>query len=170
MNSTLKKLLALVLALAMVVAIVACKPADDQKGTPDPVEPGTTGEVQPPVEDENDSTLVVGYSYFSEKFSTFFAKTAYDSDVAAMTGVNVIEGDREGNMVLNGIEGETRSYNGTDYTYKGIADMDVVQNADGTVDYNVTLREDLVFSDGTPMTIDDLIFSLLLLSAYCFAF
>ena len=164
MNSTLKKLLALVLALAMVVAIVACKPADDQKGTPDPVEPGTTGEVQPPVEDENDSTLVVGYSYFSEKFSTFFAKTAYDSDVAAMTGVNVIEGDREGNMVLNGIEGETRSYNGTDYTYKGIADMDVVQNTDGTVDYNVTLREDLVFSDGTPMTIDDLIFSLYVVS------
>lgn len=134
MNSTFKKLLALVLALAMVVAIVACKPTTTK--------------------------LVVGYSYFSEKFSPFFGKTAYDMDVANIVSEFVLIGDREGNMVLNGIEGETRNYNGTDYDYQGIGDVEVVQNDDGTVDYNVKIREDIVFSDGTPMTIDDLIFSL----------
>ena len=72
--------------------------------------------------------------------------------------------DREGNPVLNGIEGETRNYNGTDYTYDGIADIEVVQNEDGTVDYNITMRDDIVFSDGTPMTIDDVIFSMYVLS------
>ncbi|MDD4832853.1 MAG: hypothetical protein PHI78_04155, partial [Clostridia bacterium] len=35
-------------------------------------------------------TLVVGYSYFSQKFSAFFAKTAYDQDVATMTGVALL--------------------------------------------------------------------------------
>ena len=63
-------------------------------------------------------------------------------------------------MILNGIEGETREYNGTDYTYRGPADCVVTENADGTVDYDITMRDDITFSDGTPMTIDDVIFSL----------
>ena len=71
--------------------------------------------------------------------------------------------DREGNPVLNGIEGETRSYNGTDYTYTGISDIEVVQNDDGTVDYNVTMRDDIKFSDGTTADIDDVIFGMYVL-------
>ena len=63
-------------------------------------------------------------------------------------------------MVLNGIEGETREYNGTDYTYHGPADCVVTENADGTVTYDIKLREDLKFSDGEPVTIDDVIFSM----------
>ena len=63
-----------------------------------------------------------------------------------------------------GIEGETRSYNGTDYTYNGPADMEVTENEDGTVYYDFTLRDDLVFSDGTPIDIDDVIFSMYVLS------
>ena len=39
-----------------------------------------------------------------------------------------------------------------------------VMNDDGTVDYNITLRDDVVFSDGTPMTIDDVIFDMYVLS------
>ncbi len=46
--------------------------------------------------------------------------------------------------MLKSIEGETRTYNGTDYTYKGTSDIDIVtDNDDGTVDYNVTIRDDL---------------------------
>ena len=63
-------------------------------------------------------------------------------------------------MILNGIEGETREYNGTDYTYYGPADCEVTENADGTVTYAINMRDDLVFSDGTPITIDDVIFNL----------
>ena len=39
-----------------------------------------------------------------------------------------------------------------------------MQNEDGTVDYNITMRDDILFSDGTPMTIDDVIFSMYVLS------
>lgn len=107
--------------------------------------------------------LVVGYDYFSSKFSPFFGKTAYDVDVGEMTTQYLMELDREGNPVLNGIEGETRSYNGTDYTYTGISDIEVVQNDDGTVDYNVTMRDDIKFSDGTTADIDDVIFGMYVL-------
>ncbi len=107
--------------------------------------------------------LVVGYDYFSSKFSPFFGKTLYDVDVGDMTTQYLMGLDREGNPVLNGIEGETRSYNGTDYTYYGISDIEVVQNDDGTVDYNVTMRDDIKFSDGTTADIDDVIFGMYVL-------
>ena len=35
----------------------------------------------------------------------------------------------------------------------------VTENEDGTVTYDVTIRDDMVFSDGVPVTIDDAIFS-----------
>lgn len=109
-----------------------------------------------------EKALVVGYSAFSSKFSAFFAKTAYDQDVATMTGVNLLANTRAGNIVLKGINGEKESYNGIEYTYTGPADFTIDKKTDETV-YTIQLREDLVFSDGTPVTIDDVIFSMYVL-------
>ena len=97
---------------------------------------------------------------FGQKFSTFFATTAYDVDVVDLTTGGLLMSDREGNIVRNGIEGETIPYNGTDYTYYGMGDVEVVENDDGTVDYNLTMRDDIVFSDGEPANIDDVIFGI----------
>lgn len=111
-----------------------------------------------------DTPLVVGYAPFNEKFSPFFATTQYDRDVADMTQVLLLNADRQGAIIYDGIEGETREYNGTDYTYYGIADTTVTQNDDGSVDYNFKLREDLTFSDGEALTADDVIFNMYVLA------
>lgn len=111
----------------------------------------------------NDTPLVVGYSPFNSKFSPFFSETAYDQDVWTMTAIGLLNSDRQGSIIMKGIEGETKAYNGTDYTYYGPADCEIVENTDGTVDYNFKLREDLKFSDGEPITIDDVIFSMYVL-------
>ena len=111
----------------------------------------------------NDTPLVVGYSPFNSKFSPFFSETAYDQDVWGMTAISLLNSDRQGTIIMKGIEGETKAYNGTDYTYHGPADCEIVENTDGTVDYNFKLREDLKFSDGEPITIDDVIFSMYVL-------
>ena len=105
-------------------------------------------------------TLVVGYSPFNEKFSPFFSETAYDQDVWVMTQITVLNSDRQGNVILKGIDGTTVKYNGTDYTYYGPADLTITEKDDGTVDYDITLKQGLKFSDGTPITIDDLIFTI----------
>lgn len=105
-------------------------------------------------------TLVVGKDTFGSKFSPFFATLQYDQDVSDMVSIGLLASDREGNIVMKGIEGETIAYNGTDYTYTGIADCDVTQNDDGTVVYDFTLRDDIKFSDGEPLTADDVIFSM----------
>ena len=111
----------------------------------------------------SDGTLVLAETGFESKFSPFFAASASDQDVIDLTQIALLGADRKGEMVLNGIEGETREYNGTDYTYHGPADCVVTENADGTVTYDIKLREDLKFSDGEPITIDDVIFSMYVL-------
>ena len=111
----------------------------------------------------SDTPLVVGYSPFNSKFSPFFSETAYDQDVWTMTAIGLLNSDRQGSIIMNGIKGETKSYNGTDYTYYGPADCEIKENTDGTVDYNFKMREDLKFSDGEPITIDDVIFSMYVL-------
>lgn len=107
----------------------------------------------------SDTPLVVGYSPFSSKFSPFFATTAYDQDATRMTQIELYPTTRLGEVVYKGIDGESYEYNGTDYTYTGPADIELTENADGSVDYDITLRDDIVFSDGEKMTIDDLLFS-----------
>ena len=170
----LTKLLALLLALVMVLSVMAGCAKQEEAPAEEPAkaeteEPATETPAEEPTEEpaeetEKADTLVVGYSLFSQKFTPFFADTAYDQDVAGMTQLALLATDREGNVVMNGIEGETRAYNGTDYFYNGIADLVITENDDGTVDYDFTMRDDIVFSDGTPMTADDVIFTLYVLS------
>ena len=107
-----------------------------------------------------ESPLVVAYSPFSQKFSPFTADTAYDQDVVSMTQLSLMVTDRVGAIVYNAIEGETRSYNGTDYLYTGPADLSVVYDEESkTTTYTAKLRPDLKFSDGMPVTADDIIFT-----------
>ena len=146
----MKRALALILSLVMCVGLfTAC---GEQKN-PD----GNGGD------ESKDTPLVVGYSAFNQKFSPFFSETEYDQDVWVMTSLVLLNSDRQGQIIMKGIEGETHNYNGTDYTYYGPADCEIVQNDDGTVDYNFKMREDLVFSDGEKVTIDDVIFSMYVL-------
>ena len=154
--SNIKKILALVLALVMVLALCACG-----SSTPAPAESeAPTAEPEAPAVEENNSTLVYATATFGQKFSPFFYTTAYDEEVVSSFTGGLLAADRGGAIIHHGIEGETVAYNGTDYTYYGMGDVEVVQNDDGSVDYNLTMRDDIVFSDGTPATIDDVIFGI----------
>ncbi len=162
MNAKFKKSLALVLASLMTVsALAGC----GKKPEEPVVAPSATDVSVTDVDTyKGADTMVVGYANFSEKFSPFFADSAYDQDVASMVSVGLLGNDRGGNMILKGIEGETINYNGTDYFYNGIADCEIKENADGTVDYTFTLRDDIVFSDGDDLTVDDVLFNMYVLS------
>lgn len=156
MKSNFARLMALVLALVMVLGLCACG-AKTEAPAEAPAPEAT--EAPAPVEEVND-TLVVAYDYFSQKFSPFFATTSYDQDATALTQVSLLPSDREGNVLLNAKEGQVVPYNGTDYTYNGIANCEIVENEDGTVTYKIDMRDDVVFSDGDDLTADDVIFSI----------
>ncbi len=176
--TNLKRLLAMLLVVVMVAALFAgcnktTEPSDtaapttaangDTQADSTPVESTPADTQEAPVEPKND-TMVVATAYMEQKFSPFFATTAYDMDIVNLTTGYLMTSDREGQMVVNGIEGETRAYNGTDYTYYTMGNCVVTQNDDGTVDYDLTMRDDIKFSDGTPATIDDVIFGIYVLA------
>jgi len=152
------------------MALAACQP----KATPAVEEPTEEVVVEEPTEEPTeepvveepteepvvDVPLVVAYTEFSQKFSPYYSESAYDADVAAMTQISLLTTDRVGGIVNNAIEGETIEYNGVPYLYTGPADTSTVYDeATDTTVYTAKLREDLLFSDGTPVTADDIIFT-----------
>ena len=143
--SKLNRLLAL--ALALVMACGLCLGAVAETAAP-----------------RDEGILVYSTATFGQKFSPFFATTAYDMEVVDLTQALLLQADRGGAIINKGIDGETVGYNGTDYEYKGMGNVEVVQNDDGSVDYNLTMRDDIVFSDGEPANIDDVIFGIYVLS------
>ena len=149
--SKMNKFVALFLALAMVFTISFSAMAETAAEAP----------AEETVEREA-GTLVYATSTFGQKFSPFFATTAYDMEVVDLTTLSLLAADRGGAVMNNGgaDEGQTVNYNGTDYNYRGAGNVEVVMNDDGTVDYNLTMRDDLVFSDGEKATIDDVIFGI----------
>lgn len=162
MNSKLAKILSLMLVLVMALGMLAgCSSTETEEPATEP-ETETT-ETEEVAEEAANDTLVVGYDYFSEKFSPFFATTSYDQDAAALTQVSLLPSDREGNVLLNSKDGEVVAYNGTDYTYNGLSNCEIVENEDGTVTYKIDMRDDVTFSDGVALTADDVIFSIYVL-------
>ncbi|MEG1776448.1 MAG: ABC transporter substrate-binding protein [Clostridia bacterium] len=145
----MKKLLSLVLAVCMLMGMASVSFAE------------TVAATAPAEEAREANTLVVGYLPFSEKFSPFFADTGYDTDVVKLVvGDETLAFDRQGGLILNAIEGETVSYNDTDYKYTGVANVAMARDeAANQTTYTIKLRDDVKFSDGQPLTADDLIFS-----------
>ena len=141
----MKKILCVLLALTMVSAFGGCGRRPNT-----PTDPST----------ESTETLVVGTLNFDGKFSPFFYTNSYENDVISLVHLSLLGTDRDGSVVLKGIDGEVRPHNGTDYTYRGIADCTITENDDGTVFYDFTLKEGVKFSDGAQVDIDDVIFSL----------
>ena len=167
MKQLIALLLALVLCLGLLAGCAGKTTTDDKSSQTDaPADASTdapaadTTDTADEPTGNTDGTIVVAQTGFEGKFSPFFAACAADQAAHQLTQLALLGADRRGEMVLNGIEGETRSYNGTDYTYYGPADCVVTENDDGTVTYDIKLREDITFSDGTPMTIDDVIFNM----------
>ena len=143
--SNLNKLLALVLALILACAMSFGVVAEEA------------------AEERAEGTLVYSTATLGQKFSPFFYTTAYDGEVVDLicgTSADLLAEDRGGAVINNGIDGTKVDYNGTEYEYKGLGNVEVVQNDDGSVDYNLTMRDDIVFSDGEPATIDDVIFGI----------
>ena len=104
--------------------------------------------------------LRVGVNSFDEDFSPFYSSNTNNDEVLDLVNLNLLTMDRAGFVISNGIEGETVSFNGTDYSYTGPADLSVTYNeAEDVTVYTARLREDLKFWDGEPVTAKDLLFT-----------
>ena len=139
-------------AAASVAALAACSSDSDD----------TAEESSDSSEETSSSTgtLVMSESGLEGKFCPLFKSSAADDDIVTLNNVILLTVDRMAEPIYDGIDGETKEYNGTEYTYTGPANISMDENSDGTVTYTVQIRDDLTFHDGTAMTIDDVIFTL----------
>lgn len=160
----MKKFWALFLATALTVtSLSACGSTDaTTDATTESTDADSTNEA---AASTDETPLVVGYSPFSEKFSPFFSNTVFDQDAQTITQVRIGTFDRAGAIVENAKDGETRSYNGTDYTYNGLSNITTTYDeASDITTYDIQIRDDVTFSDGEKLTADDIIFTLYVIS------
>lgn len=111
--------------------------------------------------EQSEVPLMVGCDSLGNNFNPFLAENGTDLQAVNLTQTKLFGTDRAGRLVEKGIDGELLSYHGEQYTYYGIADIKKTYKRKlGYTVYRITLRDDLIFSDGQPITIDDVIFSI----------
>ena len=84
-------------------------------------------------------------------FNPFFYTSANDGTIVSMTQISMLAADYVGGNVEVAY-GENEAVVTKDY--------DIVENADGTVTYTFVLKNGIQFSDGQPLTMEDVLFNL----------
>lgn len=133
-----KKLISLLLVASMVASLAAC--GGDKGGAVDSTESGSNTTTTSTYD-----TLVVGLQSLDGVFSPFFYSSAYDFQAFSPVFEQVCELNPDGELVDNA----------------GHVEVEEVTAEDGSTKYvyTVTLQEGMTFSDGEPVTIDDVLFT-----------
>ena len=133
----MKKIIALLLVVAMMLCLVACNGKDNDKGTP-----GSDGE---PVAASN--TLSVCLASEPDTIDPALNSAVDGGTMCAQlfAGISKWAQDAEGKLVIAPDVAEELP--------------EGVDNEDGTVTYTYTLREGLKWSDGEPLTAGDFVFA-----------
>lgn len=145
-----KRILALLFVFTLAFSLVACGTKNDVKDQPNnngtETPDNNSGEEKPDkvVATGQYDTLVVGTQSFNGVFSPMFSSNAYDVQAYDPIFTAVSRLDKDGVLV----------------DYAGHVEAKEVPAEDGhtRVEYTVTIQEGMVFSDGEPVTIDDVLF------------
>ena len=143
MRKSIKKMLALGLSGAMALSMAACGSSDTNQ-TNAPEGSGNATEAEGGTTEGAGETLVIGTTELNGVFSPFFYNSAYDNQVISAAIESVCELDENNELIPN--LGE-------------ISQEEIEEDGKTYVDYTIKLKDGITFSDGEPMTIDDLIFT-----------
>ena len=109
----------------------------------------------PEVHDPETRPLVLSTNKPDEVFNPFFATSAVDSDLVALTQIGLLSADKEGNIVC----GENEPSVALDYS---------VREVSGQTIYQFVIKNGIKFSDGVDLTIDDVLFNLYVYLDYAY--
>ncbi len=83
-------------------------------------------------------------------FNPFFSTSATDSTIVGMTQIGMLSSKY--------VNGEVEVAYGDEEPVV-VKDYEIVENADGTVTYNFVLKNGILYSDGHPLTMEDVLFN-----------
>ena len=155
MNKSMKRLCALTLGalttLATVLPAVGCKEETGGGGTGDSYEKVYRNT-------ETDA-LTFSIAQLDGNFNPFFATSATDVTIAAQTQISMMTTDKEGNPKCGeDVPTVALNYKQTMKTESGAVTKDGNQAA--TTEYEFLIKNGIKFSDGTDLTIKDVLFNL----------
>ena len=173
-----KKIFCLILAMTMLImALTGCSGGDGSEGDASGESEVITDSAGNPVnldelstktiseesavlpEYSGSDTLTIGYEAANGDYSPIFAQEDGDMAVSDLVSVTLLERGRDGSVLRKSADGTSETYEGTEYSRQGIADVTVNGN-----EYEFTLNEDVYFSDGVNLTADDVIFTMYVLA------
>ncbi len=142
------RILSLLMVLCMVVTILA---SCGDKPTPPP-DPGTEDTVKV------GGSIIIGNSTElsgSDFVSTAWGNNAADKDIRTLTnGYSCVQQNKNGEYVWD--------------TKVVVKNKEIIDNADGSKTFKITINDNLKYSDGTPITAKDYVaYSLLMASPVC---
>lgn len=136
----MRQVLALLLSVAMIAGLTACGGNNGDNANNGGSEAGDKTTTNSTLD-----TLVIGTQAFDGVFSPFFYSSAYDDQVNSLIFANICDLDKDGVLVDKA----------------GHVEVEEVAAEDGTTKYvyTVSIQEGMTFSDGEPVTIDDVLFT-----------
>ncbi len=98
----------------------------------------------------NADAFVIMTEQLDGLFNPFFSTSAPDGTIVAMTQI--------GMLGSNYVNGEVEVAYGEDHAVV-VKDYEIVENADDTTTYTFVLKNGILFSDGHPLTMEDVLFN-----------
>lgn len=145
MKHSIKKWVALSLSAVVAFAAVGCKkPPQGEKKF------------------DNETTPVVfSIQPLDMNFNPFFATSATDAEIAGMTQIGMLTSDKNGNPTCGDNEPTVAlDYKITYYDKKVGGSVIPQGTTTGRSEYEFLIKNGIKFSDGTPLTMDDILFNL----------
>lgn len=159
MKNYVKKITCLllgVLAAASSVMVTACKDKPDSSSS----DSSSSGKEQ--VHNTETRPVVFATDALDGNFNPFFATSATDSTIAAITQVGMLSSDKDGDLTYGKDEPTVvLDYKETMKDSNKQVTTNAAEAADGgTTEYEFIIKNGLKFSDGEPLTIKDVLFNL----------
>ena len=150
-----KKVLFLSVGMVAAITLTGCKGGGDKNSSTGP-NSSTGGQVGRLYDNEKDP-LIFSSQEVDGVFNPFFSTNANDSNVVGMTQLGMISNDKDGNPVV----GEDEPTVVLDYSTETRAATAADGATESTVTvYNFVLKNNVKFSNGSPLTMKDVLFNL----------
>ncbi len=98
--------------------------------------------------DSGDTLTVMMSDSFDGLFNPFFSTSGADSSVVEMTQISMLTTDADGIVACGDKEAVV------------VKDYSIVENANDTTTYNFVIKNGIKFSDGVPLTMNDILFNM----------